>query len=96
MNRECTIKHGVSITDTTWKRDGSGERIETKGYFVTVPNAMGSSERFTTSLKQAFSWIGEYDNEAEAIDRRAQELGEYLSSDKGAWGRQDSFDNNLK
>ena len=58
-----------------------------KGYWVTIPTVMGSTEKFTTNIKEAFSWIGRYDNEADDIDRRAKELGAYLSSDEGAWGR---------
>ena len=88
---QCKIEHATSVYDTTWKRDGSGQRVEIKGYNVTIPNAMGSSVRFTTNLKEAFSWVGEYDNEALAIDKRAKEIGQYLTSDKGKWGRQDSF-----
>lgn len=94
--KECKIEHTTSVMDTTWKRDGSGQRVETKGYNVTIPNAMGSTTTFVEHLSQAFSMIGKYDNEALAIDKRAKEIGQYLTSDEGKWGRQDSFDNDIK
>ncbi len=56
------------------------------GYDVTIPNAMGSTTSFVEHLSQAFSMIGKYDNEALAIDKRAKEIGEYLSSEEGKWG----------
>lgn len=65
-------------------------RVKTEkrdGYRVTIPNEMGSSTTFVEHLSEAFSLVGKYDNEAEAINKRAQELGNYLSSDEGAWGR---------
>ncbi len=85
----CTIVP-VDRTWTTW----NGVECGFKGYDVTVPTAMGSHTRSVEHLSEAFSIVGKYDNEAEEIERRAQGIAEYLTSD-GKWGRQDSFDNNL-
>ena len=57
------------------------------GYHVTIPNEMGSSRVFVEHLSEAFALVGKYDNEAEAIERRAKDISNYLTSDKGAWGR---------
>ena len=99
--RECKIEHGQSYVrvglgpkDILGNREILSEKRD--GYWVTIPNHMGSTKSFVEHLSQAFDMIGKYDNEALAIEKRAKELGEFLSSKDGAWGRQDSFDNNLK
>ena len=90
---KCTIEHAKSTTDLSWK---GGPVTTKKGYNVTVPTSNGSREVFVEHLSEAFSIIGKYDNEADKIERDAKRLADYLTSDEGAWGRQDSFDNNLK
>ncbi len=88
------VRVGLGPIDVLGNREILSEKRD--GYDVTIPNAMGSTTRFVEHLSEAFSLIGKYDNEAHAIEIRSKELSKYLSSDEGAWGRQDSFDNNLK
>ena len=59
---------------------------ERDGYFVTIPNEMGTSEKWVEHLHEAFSLIGKYDNEALEIEKRAKRLSDYLTSDEGNWG----------
>ena len=79
---ECKIRHGEGYISL-------GRYV--KGFYVTIPNSMGSTESFVEHLSDAFAMVGKYDNEAEEIKRAAKRIGDYLSSDEGKWGRQDTF-----
>ena len=97
--KECKIKKaqgwvrvGLGPKDILGNREILSEKRD--GYDVTIPNAMGYTTTWVEHLSQAFSMVGKYDNEALAIEKRAQEIGEYMRDNK--WAYQDSFDNNLK
>ena len=85
--KECKIEHGKSYVrvglgpkDVLGNREILSELRN--GYWVTIPNAMGSSKSFVEHISQAFDMIGKYDNEALAIDKRAKEIGDYIIKNK--------------
>ena len=51
---------------------------EVDGFWVTIPNEMGSETTFVRWLSSAFDLIGKFDNEADAINKRAKEIGNYI------------------
>ena len=60
----------------------NGKEMVFDGYDVTIPNEMGHVTKSVETLVEAFGLVGKYDNEADAIDRRAKEISEFLTKDE--------------
>ena len=81
MISKCKIEKGVQRFAC-----GTPQEFSVDGYYVTIPNDMGTSTTFVKNIHEAFSLVGKFDNEYESIKKRSEDIARYLTSDEGRWG----------
>ena len=67
------------------------ERGEFVGYTIILRNEMGTTWIDLESKEEALETINNHIEKYDQIKERSESIAKYLTSDEGAWGRQDSF-----
>ena len=62
-----------------------------QGFYVTIPNKMGSTISFVKHLSDAFDLIGKFDNQYDKFVEDVKRHDKMMSGN--SWMHQDSFDN---
>ena len=67
-----------------WTKDSGGVTMK-------YINAMGSTTVHTANLDGVVETLMDVADNIDYINEQSKSIGDYLTSDKGKWGRQDSF-----
>lgn len=70
-----------------------GHQVSEFGYTISHDTDMGSVHYHVDTIEEVEKAREEFINDTPAREARAQAISDYLTSDEGKWGRQDSFDN---
>ena len=70
----CKIEKGIE------KRGWKDDIKIIEGYYVTIPTTMGSSRVFVEHIHEAFSLVGEFDNNYDKFIKDKERLNEYCKN----------------